>query len=279
VTRDAADDEPDITLDDVTEVSPLMVEEILDEDESGPTQALSVAAVGFSEQGRRRKSNEDCLLVVPDGQLFAVADGIGDRAGGELASEMAIDVLRRALLKGPIEGQADVMRPRRADELVRAFEMANRAIYRRGQHDEDFRGMGTTLTALCTSAQRGRVYLAHVGDSRCYRLRGGQLARLTHDHTRGEMFGVGPLSSQLTRAIGIEPTVEIDLVVGEAAAGDLYLLCTDGLTNSVDENTIAAVASMADGLTQRACHLVERANQASGKDNISVVLIAVQPQS
>jgi protein phosphatase len=268
-----ADEAPEITLGDENELGQLEMEAILEGD--APVGSVAIEACGLSEGGRRRKNNEDAFLLLKRVQLYAVADGIGERAGGEVASDLALEVLRRALLHGPIEGTSDVMRPQRADELVRAFEMANRAVHRRAQRDADYQGMGTTLTALCVSATR--AYVAHVGDSRCYRLRDGGLTQLTHDHTRAEeLGGVGPLAAALTRAVGIEPTVEIELLVFEAAPGDLFLLCTDGLSSALGNDQIAAIASGPGDLPTRARALVDRADEESGKDNITVVLVAIE---
>jgi protein phosphatase len=140
--------------------------------------------------------------------------------------------------------------------------------------------MGTTLTALCTAGERGRAYVAHVGDSRCYRLRAGALVQLTRDHTRGELLGgVGPLAAELSRAVGVEPVVEIDLVVVEAAPGDELLLCTDGLTRALADGDIAAVLAGPGSVEDRLAALVARADEGSGKDNITAVLVKVHPQS
>jgi protein phosphatase len=154
--------------------------------------------------------------------------------------------------------------------------MANRAIYRRAARDEDYAGMGTTLTALRIAPSGNRAYVAHVGDSRCYRLRPPTTMLLTRDHTRGALLGtVGPLAAQLSRAVGIEPSVEIDLHVFEVQAGDHYLLCSDGLTNNLDIETIGALALGDAPLAQRVRGLVDAANERGGKDNITVVLVSV----
>jgi PPM family protein phosphatase len=277
-TRALREDAPDIVVGDEGEVSELVLEDIasLDDGEAAP---LRVVAAGHSERGQRRKTNQDALLCLPEAEIFAVADGMGDRAGGQVASELVIEVLRRALVQGPLEGEADLLKPARADELVRAFEMANRAVHRRGLRDENFRGMGTTLTALCTAAGRSRAYVAHVGDSRCYRLRAGELTQLTRDHTRAELLGgVGPLAAELSRAVGIEPTVEIDLVVVEVAAGDRFLLCTDGLSHALDATAIAEGLAVADPAIAVEA-LVARANEGGGKDNITAVVVAVEDRA
>jgi protein phosphatase len=263
---------------DESEVSELVVEE-LDEDASAPQALVEVRAAGRTERGRRRDSNEDALIVFPRVELFAVADGVAGVEGGELASELALETLRHALLEGALDGVTDMMRPRRADALARAVESANRAVHERALCDASYRGMATTLTALRTSARRGRAYVAHVGDSRCYRLRDGELELLTRDHTRGaELDDVGPLSRQLSRAVGIEPTIEVDVLVTDALPGDRFLLCTDGLSRHVDDATLAALAS-GDDLEACVAALCDHADEVSGKDNITAVVVALERAS
>ena len=270
------DEAPEIKVEDESEVNRLLVEEILDEP-SKPRQPLSVLAAGFSDCGRRRSENADAMLVLPKERLFAVADGIGGRSGGDLASELAVEIVKRALKKGvKLDGDEDLMRPRQADELVRAIEMANRYIYKRAGRDEDYAGMGTTLTAMRIADERGRAYVAHVGDSRCYRLRGDTMEQLTRDHTRGAMLGtVGPLSGHLARAVGIDPNIDIDLSVFELEDGDLFLLCSDGLIGDVDLAEIATLCRMPVPLSQRVVKMIDRANDSGGKDNITAVLVSV----
>ncbi len=267
--RLAAGDAPEIAVDEA-EIDRWLMEAL--EEEAARVSLLEVHAAGFSDCGRRRSSNQDALLVDAKQQLFAVADGIGGRAGGDVASELACEVLRRALLRAG-EGSG-------ADELVQAVQMANRAVHRRGAEDPDDEGMGTTLTALKVAPALGRAYVAHVGDSRCYRLRGPELELLTRDHTHGAMLGsVGPLSQHLSRAIGIEPQVAIDLHVVEIHDGDTFLLCSDGLSTNADTAFVKSVLTAPEGLPARARALVAHANERGGKDNITVVLVSISSRT
>lgn len=271
-------DAPEISIDE-SELDRWMVEEL--EEPSPLSSLLEVHAAGFSDCGRRRSSNQDAMLVDLKQQLFAVADGIGGRAGGEMASELACEVLRRAIARASsADAPSDVLGPRRADELLRAMQMANRAIHRRAGEDPDYEGMGTTLTALRVVPEHGRAYIAHVGDSRCYHLRGGELELLTRDHTRGALLGsVGPLSQHLSRALGVEPEVAIDLHVVEIHDGDMFLLCSDGLSVNADSGYLKRVLTQPEALPARARALIAHANERGGKDNITVVLVNISSRT
>jgi protein phosphatase len=232
-----------------------------------------------TDVGRLRSGNEDSYFC---GQtVFAVADGLGGHQGGEVASAAAVEPLAR--LDGgsfPDPGKA-------AEALAAAIRDANEAILDRAAGDPALYGMGTTVTAAAVAGD-GYLQLAHVGDSRAYLLRGGDLAQLTTDHTvvgelvrRGrltpEQAAIHPERSILTRAVGLDPRVPVDLPDPlELTSGDQLLLCSDGLTEAVGDNQIAQLLSTApDG--QAACRsLIDAANDAGGPDNITVVLVQVE---
>jgi PPM family protein phosphatase len=234
---------------------------------------LDVAAL--TDRGLRRRRNEDAVLCAPGSRLFAVADGMGGHAGGEVASALAIATLAAALDRPPAAS------PRHA--LAAAFDHANRAVYERSLGDPQLRGMGTTLTALLL-ADGGTAWLAHIGDSRAYRLRRGRLRRLTRDHTWvQEQVDAGrlpaaaadrhPMSNIITRALGIEPDAEPELRRTGILAGDGLLLCTDGLIAVVDEAEIAA--GLATSASAEACvhALVELTHTRGSPDNVTVIAI------
>ncbi|MCB9631843.1 MAG: serine/threonine-protein phosphatase [Sandaracinus sp.] len=177
------------------------------EDETGPVDRILVSAHGNSDQGRRREHNEDAYLIL-NGELFSIADGMGGYAAGEVASQMAVDTLTACWESGHYgDFEEDPKLPKLGDQLVRAIKSANRAIFDEASRDEAKRGMGTTIIAALFSPRKQRAYLAHVGDSRIYRYRGGKLEQLTQDHTLGALLGVsGRRGAQLTRALGIAPT-------------------------------------------------------------------------
>jgi PPM family protein phosphatase len=234
---------------------------------------LDVAAL--TDRGRRRRRNEDAVLCAFGSRLFAVADGMGGHAGGEVASTLAIATLAASLHRPPAAS------PRHA--LAAAFADANHAVYERSLGEPQLRGMGTTLTALLLAAD-GTGWLAHIGDSRGYRLRRGRLRRLTRDHTWvQEQVEAGrlpphaadrhPMSNIITRALGIEPDAEPELRRTGVRAGDGVLLCTDGLIAVVDEAEIAA--AMAASTSAETCvrDLVELANARGGPDNVTAIVI------
>jgi protein phosphatase len=227
-----------------------------------------VEQAGLSDVGRQREANEDNFLCGP---LFAVADGMGGAQAGEVASQMAVDVL----------GAGDENGGTPEERLIRMIRVANRQIYDLAGRDESRRGMGTTTTAAIVEGRD--VSFGHVGDSRAYRFRDGELELLTHDHSLvAELVRSGQLSPEaaenhpqrsiITRALGPEADVEVDAHSHAGRDGDVYLLCSDGLTGMISEEEIAAILRGSDSLEQAARDLVRAANQSGGKDNITVVL-------
>lgn len=155
--------------------------------------------------------------------------------------------------------------------------MANVAILDTATQQRELEGMGTTLCAARFSANKKRVYVGHVGDSRCYRLRAGELRQITADHTMADHGVQGPEAAHLGRAVGIWPTVPIDIVMGVPLAGDVYMLCSDGLTKMVKDDIIRQILLAEENLSAAVEQLIAFANSRGGKDNITVVLIRVVP--
>jgi len=246
------------------------------EDETGPVARILLSAHGSSDQGRRREHNEDAFLIL-NGELFAIADGMGGYAAGEVASQMAVDTLTACWESGHYGDFApDPKLPKLGDQLVRAIKTANRAIFDEAARDEAKRGMGTTVIAALFSPRKQRAFLAHVGDSRIYRYRAGLLEQLTQDHTLGALLGVpGRRGAQLTRALGIAPDVEVDLLVDTPEAGDLYLLCSDGLSKMVPNEEIQTMLASTEDLDADVARLIAEANERGGKDNVSVILVRI----
>jgi len=222
-----------------------------------------------TDTGRQRRENEDSAYV--RAPLFVVADGMGGAQAGEVASRMAVETFERGL---PESGSPES----RLAELVRD---ANQRIYDRSRVDRGRAGMGTTLTAAYLTD--GQLAIAHVGDSRAYLLRDGRLLRLTQDHSLvDELVRQGKLTeaqaaehpqrSIITRALGPEPEVEVDTFTYPLRPGDVLLLCSDGLTSMVSEERMAETILTAPGLEQAADRLIDEANEAGGRDNITVVL-------
>jgi protein phosphatase len=231
-----------------------------------------VDSAASSDVGRVRKANEDSYYVrVP---LFVVADGMGGAQAGEVASQIAVESFQ-----APLDDSV-APEPRMA-EVVRH---ANLEIHKKSRSGDEFHGMGTTLTAVLLGDDE--ITIAHVGDSRAYRFRDGELERLTRDHSLvGEMVRRGaiteaeaevhPQRSILTRALGPEDDVEIDTLSHSVKPGDVYLICSDGLTGMVDEATIAQQMGSGKAMKEIANTLIRHANENGGVDNITVVAFRV----
>ncbi len=228
-----------------------------------------------SDVGRQRQGNEDNYFV--QSPLFVLADGMGGAQAGEVASEITIEAFRDGLPDGAVE-----------TGLVQTIEHANERVHEQATTIPEYHGMGTTCTVAYVAEEE--VVIAHVGDSRAYLLRDGELTRLTRDHSLvGELLDRGkvteeeamthPQRSVITRAVGPEPTVKVDAERLAARPGDIYLLCSDGLTDMVDPEIVHSIVDgKREELPQAAAELVDLANTNGGRDNISVILVRVPPE-
>jgi protein phosphatase len=237
---------------------------------------MTIRAFGVTDKGRVRPHNEDALLVAPDAGIFAVADGMGGHAAGEVASRIAIEAVDELL------AQQDGLPEDIPARLRRIVQEANRRIADRIQANPECAGMGTTLVLAALAPST--VWLAHVGDSRAYVIRDGTIRQLTSDHSFvNELVRLGmltrdqasrdPRRNVVTRALGSDPTVTPDVIEEAREPGDLLLLCSDGLNTMLpDERILDAIADGQD--LEAACHrLVSSANEVGGEDNITVVLV------
>jgi PPM family protein phosphatase len=226
-----------------------------------------------SDTGRQRRDNEDHAYARPP--LFVVADGMGGAQAGEVASKIAVEAFEPGL---PDRGSAE-------ERLAERVREANRQIYEVSRAEHERAGMGTTLTAAYLDD--AHLAIAHVGDSRAYLLREGELKRLTRDHSlvdelvqRGklteEQAAEHPQRSIITRALGPEPSVEVDTWSYPVQAGDVLLLCSDGLTSMISEERVAETLAAASTLERAADDLIREANEAGGRDNITVVLFRLE---
>jgi serine/threonine protein phosphatase PrpC len=224
-----------------------------------------------TDTGRQRNANEDSLFT--RAPLFVVADGMGGAQAGEVASKTAAESFDRELPQGP---------PERV--LRETIEAANRTIHERARNDTDLAGMGTTITAAIVDLEAEEVAIGHVGDSRAYRLRGGRFERLTRDHSlveemrrKGQLTEAQaedhPQRSIITRALGPEPEVEVDLQTVPAQAGDVFLICSDGLTTMLGDEQIGQLLARATSMESAVRALVDEANRAGGRDNITVIAL------
>ncbi len=245
---------------------------------------MKLRAFGLTDVGRRRESNEDDFLLDPAHGLFAVADGMGGHAAGEVASRMAIDTLREVVRREDAR-ERHLGVEETADWLRDAVVEANRRICDSIQTHEEQRGMGTTLVALIHAG--GEAVVGHVGDSRLYRLRGDGLTRMTSDHSWvNEQVKLGlmnddaaqrhPMRNIVTRALGSRPDVAVDLTSLDIELSDVFLLCSDGLNTMLSDAQIQAVLSAHRREPEAACReLIREANRHGGEDNVTVVVACV----
>ncbi len=243
---------------------------------------MKSAAYGLTDVGRCRKINQDELLVDPSRGLYAVADGMGGHAAGEVASQMAIETLADTMPSEVDVDGTDGDLDRLAASLERAFREGNRKIFESVESREDWRGMGTTIVAMV--ARTDRAVIGYVGDSRAYRLRSGELERLTSDHSWvNEQVKLGLLSDDeahrhpyrniVTRALGNTAEVQVDLVRHDIRPGDVFLLCSDGLNTMLRDDEIRGILLQHVDDPEAACQeLVRRANERGGEDNITVIV-------
>lgn len=222
--------------------------------------------------GKVRQNNEDALIVI-EPETFVVADGMGGASAGEVASQMLVETVKSFLSRNPAPWDEKI--------LSQAILLANDKILNRARLNEEYRGMGTTATIL--SLDGGKAYFAHVGDSRLYLLRNNYFAQITEDHSYVETLVRNgeishdearshPMRNVLTQAVGAMPELEIDAANFSVQSGDIFLLCTDGLTNMVEDELIAKILL---GAPNPADALIEAALSAGGKDNISVIVAGV----
>jgi protein phosphatase len=239
---------------------------------------------GRSDTGMVREHNEDCFLIMPENGFALLADGMGGHLAGEVASAMAVDRVAQHLMNSLGNGK-----PRGGNQavpdsalLTDAIKAANRAIHESSIHRPEQAGMGTTIVAV--TFRNNHLTVAHVGDSRLYRYRNGQLSQVTEDHSMvQELLRRGLITPEeartsanknlVTRALGVDPIVEVEVREQPVEDGDLYLLCSDGLNDVLTDEEIAAALAASDDLDTVTRNLVSEVNARGGPDNVSIVLV------
>jgi len=253
---------------------------------------MKFRAYGLSDLGRVRKLNEDSFLVSDDLKLYLIADGMGGHAAGDVASSKSIE-----LINGFIERTAkdnDITWPfemnlelaPEANKLIAAVQIANKEIYRMSSTNPELKGMGTTIAGLFIAEAKG--YVVHVGDSRVYLMRNGRLKQITEDHSWvNEQLKEKVITKEeakqhrwknvITRALGSEKEVKIDLQEENIVSGDIFLICSDGLSGMVERETMEDIIKKhINNLSEAAEKMIDYANKAGGVDNITVILIKAQ---
>jgi serine/threonine protein phosphatase PrpC len=250
---------------------------------------LVAKASGLSDVGVIRSHNEDCFDIAPEFQVFVVADGMGGHSHGEIASRIAVEAIREFVERTADEDatlpfELDPQLGRHSNRLRAAIQIAHEKVLKAIRQDASLHGMGTTVVGMLLDGETAAI--AHVGDSRCYRLRQGKLELLTQDHTwvneqvvagflSEEQARVHPLKNVVTRALGGDADIDIDVREWRTEPGDLFLLCSDGLTTMLTDAEILERLKSADRLEDVCGRLVQDANSRGGYDNVSVVLIRV----
>lgn len=243
---------------------------------------MRAIAAGLSDVGRARLHNEDRFLLLPEFNVFLVADGMGGHRSGEVASRMATSVIARYFRDG-----SEARRGTVGERLRAAVADANATIFARSGDSRAHRGMGTTVVAGAFAPTEATFYVAHAGDSRCYLVREGEIRQLTRDHSLledalRERPDLTPRDlaylprNVITRALGISANLDVETRAERALPGDVFVLCSDGLHGLVNDDDIARLVGEQPVLTEACAALVALANERGGRDNITVVLVRIE---
>ena len=254
---------------------------------------LQISTGGATHVGMVRTNNEDCYRIVPALSLYVLADGMGGEAHGEIASALAVETVVKHCIEGqenpasPLLGEPKPGLNPRSQRLLSAIHLANQKVFQSAEQHPEQEGMGATLTAAWIDDMQ--LSVGHVGDSRLYLLRTGQLQQLTSDHSlvaeqvrRGILTAneaeQSNLQSVLLRALGTQPEIEVDIEQVPLFPGDVLLLCSDGLTRMVTEPEIAGTLQAEPDPQRAAEKLIEHANEGGGIDNVSVIVVSLKPE-
>ena len=250
---------------------------------------MKIRYAAKTDVGMKRTHNEDYFSLIEDEQLFIVADGMGGHASGEVASKMAADTISEFYQR--TREDEDATWPYKMDRslsyienrLVCAIRLANLRIFETASRNIRYKGMGTTIVSTLVCGDK--IYVGHVGDSRCYMVRNGSISQLTRDHSLLEDYKEAkpdmtkeeeenfPHKNVITRALGMRDTVQVDIGVHQIQSGDVYLLCSDGLSGMITDDEIHGTVSQCDNLERAVAELVDGANRAGGTDNVTTLLL------
>lgn len=253
---------------------------------------MRAIATGASDVGLQREHNEDSFVVLKEHDLYIVADGMGGHRAGDVASRLATETISEFFKS---TANDDVTWPFHFDtnlseeenRLLTGIRVANRQIFERSARSREYQGMGTTVVGAMFSPRKQRMYIGHVGDSRCYRIREGQIRQLTRDHSliNDYILAMPDLTEEqrselpknvITRALGMQDHVIVDLQHDDPRPGDVYVLCSDGLSGMVTDDEILRVVTAASDIGEACSQLIARANAHGGEDNITAVLIGIE---
>lgn len=251
---------------------------------------MNFIAAGLSDVGQQREHNEDSFCILPEHRLFIVADGMGGHRAGDVASKMATHAIASFF---QATANDDATWPFAFDphlsvdenRLVTGIKLANKKIFEASIKHREVHGMGTTVVGALFSGEREKIYVAHVGDSRAYRIRSGKIQQLTRDHSLvNDYLLVMPdmtpeqrdelPKNVITRALGMQDSVAVDMVPDDPEQGDVYVLCSDGLSGMItDDDILRTVSDAGEDMETAAKNLIQLANANGGEDNITVIVV------
>ena len=253
---------------------------------------MRAIAAGLTDVGLQREHNEDSFIVLQEFDLFVVADGMGGHRAGHVASKLATETIGEFFKS---TANDDVTWPFHFDtnlseeenRLLTGIRVANRQIFERSTRSHEYRGMGTTVVGAMFSPSKRRMFIGHVGDSRCYRVRSGQISLLTRDHSliNDYLLAMPDLTEEqrselpknvITRALGMQDQVVVDLQHDDPIAGDAYILCSDGLSGMISDDEMRAIVSESPNIVDACRMLIQKANDQGGEDNITAVIIKIE---
>ena len=253
---------------------------------------MRAIATGASDVGLQREHNEDSFVVLKEYDLYVVADGMGGHRAGDVASKLATETISEFFKS---TANDDVTWPFHFDtnlseeenRLLTGIRVANRQIFERSARSREYHGMGTTVVGAMFSPRKGRMYIGHVGDSRCYRVRDSKIQQLTRDHSliNDYLLAMPDLTEEqrselpknvITRALGMQDQVVVDLQHDDPEPGDVYVLCSDGLSGMVTDEEILKIVRNSTDIRDACTQLITRANEHGGEDNITALLVQIE---
>ncbi|HTQ43050.1 MAG TPA: Stp1/IreP family PP2C-type Ser/Thr phosphatase [Polyangiaceae bacterium] len=253
---------------------------------------MRAVAAGLSDVGLQREHNEDSFVVLKEYDLFVVADGMGGHRAGDVASKIATETISEFFRTTANEDVTwpfhfDTNLSEEENRLLTGIRVANRQIFERSTRSREYHGMGTTVVGAMFSPKKKRMYIGHVGDSRCYRVRSGNIQQLTRDHSliNDYLLAMPDLTDEqkqelpknvITRALGMQDNVVVDLQHDDPKIGDVYVLCSDGLSGMVSDEDIQEIVNATNDIREACRKLIQRANERGGEDNITAVLIKIE---
>src|SRR5450631_2856027 len=255
-------------------------------------RAMRAIAAGLSDVGLQREHNEDSFVVLKEYDLYVVADGMGGHRAGDVASKIATETISEFFRTTANEDVTwpfhfDTNLSEEENRLLTGIRVANRQIFERSTRSREYHGMGTTVVGAMFSPRKRRMYIGHVGDSRCYRVRNGVIQLLTRDHSliNDYLLAMPDLTEEqkselpknvITRALGMQDQVVVDLQHDDPHPNDVYVLCSDGLSGMVTDEEIQKIVATGVDIRDACRKLIQRANERGGEDNITAILIKIE---